>query len=73
MLIAKFRLSKIYNGASKMFIRDTNLIIEANIQESYASVTRKDDAIKQGLSALIEDLSLSGETTGDFEIADWIN
>jgi len=56
-----------------MFIRDTNLIIEANIQESYASVTRKDDAIKQGLSALIEDLSLSGETTGDFEIADWIN
>mgnify|MGYP000137350041 CR=1 FL=1 len=56
-----------------MFIRETPTTIETCFQETYASESRTNDAILHDLQALIDDFSLSGETIGDFEIADWTN
>ncbi len=56
-----------------MFIKDRPSEIEKSYQETYASEMRTQDVIAQDLETLMDDFSLTEETIGDFEFADWIN
>lgn len=55
-----------------MFVREANSIVETNFPETYAGASRTHDTIKQNLSSMMADFSLSDEILDDFEDEFWL-
>ncbi len=56
-----------------MFLNESPSISETVFQETYASSSRTNEAIKDSLYSVLNDFSLAEEVIGDFNELDWIN